>query len=122
MNNIELLRESNKYIDHTSIRQSLEERVESKRAQSGYTGVTRKRDKWSASITYKKKCYYLGCYSKLEDAVKARARAKQLVIEDAEKLLEVYDGIIRPSGAKPDKARTKKDASAPKEVGERKAE
>lgn len=44
------------------------------------------------------------------------------MIEDAEKLLEVYDGIIRPSVAKPDKARTKKDASAPKEVGERKAE
>ena len=88
--NVQLLRDSNQYIEHTSLRQSLEERVESTRAQSGYTGVTRKRDKWSASITYKKKCYYLGCYSKLEDAVKARARAKQLVMEDAEKLLQIY--------------------------------
>lgn len=83
----------NKYIANTSLRQSLSEQTESSRSASGYMGVTAKRDKWQAYITYKGKHYSLGCYSKLEDAVKARANAKQLVREDAMKLLEFYDEI-----------------------------
>ena len=77
-------------IDKTNLRQSLREQVESPIAASGFTGVTKKREKWQAYINYKGKRYFLGCYEKLEDAVNARARAKQLVMEDAEKLLEFY--------------------------------
>ena len=81
----------NKYIDNTSLRQSLEERIESKRSRSGYTGVISKRNKWQAYINYKGKRYSLGCYSDIQDALKARARAKQLVQEDSIKLLSIYN-------------------------------
>lgn len=66
------------------------EQVDSDLSASGYTGVTAKRDKWQAYITYKGKRYSLGCYSKIEDAVRARAYAKDMVREDARKLLEAY--------------------------------
>lgn len=62
---------------------------------SGYTGVSPKRDKWLAYITYRGKRYHLGTYSRIEDAVKARARAKELVMEDALQLLELYETIHR---------------------------
>lgn len=86
------LMESNWYFEGTELRQALEERVESSHASSGYTGVTLKRNKWMAYITYKKKRYYLGSYDRLEDAVKARARAKAFVKEDAQRILEKYKG------------------------------
>ena len=86
----EHLQRVNKYFEGTSIRQSLEEKVTSTRAGSGYTGVTRRRGKWMAYIKYKGKIYYLGFYTELEDAVKARARGKQLVREKAAQLLESY--------------------------------
>lgn len=89
----EHLQRVNLYIDNTSLRSALEERVYSTRASSGYTGVTPKRDKWQAYIRYKGKHYSLGCYSKLEDAVKARARAKELVRQDAEALLTAYNAF-----------------------------
>ena len=41
-------------------------------------------------VTYKGKRYSLGCYSKIEDAVRAWAYAKDMVREDARKLLEAY--------------------------------
>ena len=84
------LREANQYFEHTSIRAAMTERVESQYAVSGYTGVSPKRGKWQAYITYKGKRYFLGCYTNVEDAVKARAYAKDMVREDARKLLQSY--------------------------------
>ncbi len=86
------LMENNWYFEGTELRQALEERVESSHASSGYTGVTLKRNKWMAYITYKKKRYYLGSYDRLEDAVKARARAKAFIKKDAQRILEKYKG------------------------------
>lgn len=105
----ENLQEINRYIEHTSIRMCLEEKVESTRSSSGYTGVTRKRDKWEAYIKYKGIRYSLGRYSQLEDAVKARAYGKQLVQEDARKLLEFYEELHKDDSARP----TRKNSSAP---------
>lgn len=47
---------------------------------SGYTGVyqNKKTGKWIAQITFKRKTYYLGCYEKIEDAVKARRRGEEM--------------------------------------------
>lgn len=89
----EHMRRANKYIDSTSLLQSLDESVVSTRAESGYIGVSKKRGKWSAHITYKKRHYNLGTYSRLEDAVKARAQAKALVLDDAEEPLAKYAEI-----------------------------
>lgn len=86
----EHMRRANKYIDSTSLRQSLDETVVSTRNESGYVGVTKKRGKWQAQITYKRKHYNLGTYAKLEDAVRARARGKALVLDNAEELLAAY--------------------------------
>lgn len=84
------LQKVNQYIDHTSLRSALEEKVRSEHAASGYTGVVAKRGKWQAYITYKGKRHSLGSYAKLEDAVKARAYAKDMVREDAQRLLAIY--------------------------------
>ena len=47
---------------------------------SGYTGVyqNKKNGKWVAQITFKRKCYYLGSYEKMEDAIKARQRGEEM--------------------------------------------
>lgn len=84
---------ANMYIDKTSLRQALKEQVESTISASGYTGVTPKRDKWQAYINYKGKHYSLGCYTNIEDAVKARARGKELVQADAMGLLDFYEEL-----------------------------
>lgn len=86
----EALKASRKYYGGTSIVQSMTEKVESTRSRSGYTGVSPKRDKWQAYITYKGVHYFLGSYFDINDAVKARAKAKELVIADAEGLLDFY--------------------------------
>lgn len=46
---------------------------------SGVTGVRwdSARNKWIANITFKKKVYYLGRYTKKEDAIKARKKAEK---------------------------------------------
>lgn len=46
---------------------------------SGYTGVTynKRRNKWAASIMFRKKLYFLGYHDKKEDAVKARKLAEE---------------------------------------------
>lgn len=119
--NLAYLTDSNKYIDGTSLRQSLEDRTESTRTSSGYTGVTRRRGKWSASITYKKKRYQLGCYTRLEDAAKARAAGKELVLEDAERLLEVYESLHAADEPKPRKAQYKRVAAVPEASAEHNA-
>ena len=89
----ESIKRINKFFDGTSLEKSLKDPVTSERSMSGYVGVTRKKDRWQAYITYKKKRIYLGVYDKLEDAVKARARGKQVVMEDAADLLEIYRSI-----------------------------
>ena len=111
--NKEHLQRANKYIDNTCLRQALEDRVESTRSASGYTGVTRKRGKWQAYITYKGTRYSLGCYTKMEDAVKARARAKQLVQEDALGLLAFYEEIHKEDSALPNKDTVEKPQFQP---------
>lgn len=61
--------------------------------KSGYTGVSPKGNRWRAYITYRGRRYNLGIYDDLSDAVKARARAKEQVMDDAAKLLELYETI-----------------------------
>jgi len=87
------LSRANMFIDNTSLLSALKDTVESTRSSSGYVGVTKKRDKWQAYINYKGKYYSLGCYANIEDAVKARARAKEEVIEDATRLLSEYEEL-----------------------------
>ena len=103
----EHLKTVNKYLGGTSLRQSLEEKVYSTRAQSGYTGVTVKRGKWKAYIRYKGKNVSLGCYENLEDAVKARARGKELVQMDAMGLLDFYEELHKGDSERPTRAQVK---------------
>lgn len=103
----------NQCCDGTSIRMSMEERVHSTRAESGYTGVTRKRDKWKAYIRYKGRSYSLGCYTALEDAVKARARGKELVRLDAMGLLDFYEELHRNDPPRPDRAAVRRAQEEP---------
>ena len=86
----EHLSRTNQYYANTSLRQSMEEKVESNFAASGYTGVTMKRGKWLAYIKYQGRQYELGSFDNIEDAVKARARAKEQIREDAAQLLAEY--------------------------------
>lgn len=85
--------QANKYIANTSLRQALEDNPISSNAISGYTGVTPKRGKWLAYIRYQGKHYSLGVYNNIEDAVKARARAKELVQKNAKDLLTFYEEL-----------------------------
>ena len=101
--------EVNKYIGGTSLRQSIEEQVHSARALSGYTGVTAKRGKWQAYIRYKGQHISLGCYTDLEDAVKARARGKELVQMDAMGLLDFYEELHKDDPALPNRAQIKEE-------------
>ena len=103
----EHFKEVNKYIDGTSLRQSIEEQVHSTRAMSGYTGVTVKRGKWKAYIKYKGQDISLGCYDKLEDAVKARARGKELVQMDALGLLDFYEELHKDDPALPNRVKVR---------------
>lgn len=103
----EHLKSVNKYFDGTSLRQSMEEQVFSTRAQSGYTGVTVKRNKWQAYIRYKGNSVSLGCYEKLEDAVKARARGKELVQMDALGLLDFYEELHKDDPLRPTREQVK---------------
>ena len=48
-------------------------------------------DKWAARIQYKGKIYSLGCYERLEDAVRARKKAENWVKDDAERLLALLN-------------------------------
>lgn len=108
-------KETNKYIGGTSLRQSLEEQVHSTRAMSGYTGVTIKRGKWQAHIKYKGQHISLGCYTNLEDAVKARARGKELVQADAMGLLDFYEELHKDDPALPNREQIRKQNKQPKQ-------
>lgn len=101
----EHLQEVNRYFDGTSLRMSMEERVHSTRSGSGYTGVTMKGGKWRAYISYKGRTYTLGTFTGLEDAVKARARGKELVQQDAKGLLNFYEALHSDDPQRPNKSR-----------------
>lgn len=107
--------EINKYISGTSLRQSIEEQVYSTRAMSGYTGVTIKRGKWKAYIEYKGQSIDLGSYTKLEDAVKARARGATLVQMDAMSLLDFYEELHKDDPALPNRAKVRAENKQPKQ-------
>lgn len=65
-------------IDGTCI-EKLEYKKLKKNNTSGYTGVQARGNKWVAVITFKKKAYYLGSYSELEDAIKVRRQAEERI-------------------------------------------
>lgn len=98
------IKRANKFFGGTSIEKSLKDPVTSTRSMSGYVGVTKKRDKWQAYITYKKQRISLGVYEKLEDAVKARAKGKEAVIADATELLKIYEEIHENDEVLPSRA------------------
>ena len=100
----EFVKRTNKFFGGTSLEKSLDDSVVSTRSMSGYVGVTRKRDKWQAYITYKRQRISLGTYNKLEDAVSARAKGKEFVMEDAAKLLKIYEEIHRNDEELPSKS------------------
>ncbi len=81
--NVEILQYINRYVEGTSLRQALDDKMVNPNSLSGFVGVQPKRGRWTAHITYKGVRYNLGTYSNIEDAVKARARAKERVMEDA---------------------------------------
>ncbi len=86
--NIEILQHINRYEEGTELRAALQEKILNPNSASGYVGVQPKRDKWTAYINYKGVRYHLGTYNNMEEAVKARARAKELVMEDAARIYE----------------------------------
>lgn len=57
---------------------------------SGCYGVTKVKDKYKASITVQGKCHYLGIYSKIEDAIKARKEAEEKYFKP---LIERFDEL-----------------------------
>ena len=76
--------------------------------------MVQKRGKWQAQITYRKKHYILGTYTHLDDAVKARARAKELVMENAAELQELYNLLHESDESLPGRLTTpKKDVAPP---------
>ncbi len=97
----EILQYRNRYEEGTALRQSMEEMVLNPNSASGYVGVHPHRDKWSACITYKGKYYYLGTFSNIEDAIKARARAKEAVMEDAARIYEETDYLYGEAPHRP---------------------
>ncbi len=105
----EKIKRANKYFGGTSLEKSLKDPVTSTRSMSGYVGVTRKRDKWQAYITYKRQHISLGVYEKLEDAVKARARGKEAVMADAAELLRLYEAIHENDEELPSKSTVPKN-------------
>lgn len=94
---------TNRYVDGTQLTQVLKDDVFSSRSASGYTGVYYHNGKWAARIVYKGKLYSLGSYSKVEDAAKARARAKDIIMDDAQVLYEETDHLFSIMPARPPK-------------------
>ncbi len=101
--NTQILRHANRYVEGTNLRRSLEDKPKSARAASGYTGVQERRGKWFAYINYKGVRHNLGTYSTLEEAVKARARAKEAVMEDAARLYAETDDLFGEMPRRPAK-------------------
>ncbi len=88
-------------VEETSIVKALTDDAISAHNISGFTGVYRKRDKWIAVIIYKKKRYYLGAYDKVEEAASARARAKELIMDDGERMEKEYAHLFTQKPMRP---------------------
>lgn len=77
----EACRKNLKLVDGTSVTM-IENRMKTpiKSNTSGHNGVylNRKNGMWSAQITFKGKTYYLGSYSTIEEAVKARKQGEEM--------------------------------------------
>ncbi len=99
----EVLNHANRYEEGTQLSKALAERVHNPQTVSGYVGVQPKRDKWIAYINYKGVHYHLGTYTNIEDAVKARARAKEAVMEDAARIFEETDHLYGEAPHRPPK-------------------
>ncbi len=99
--NLDILKHANRYEEGTELRQAMTEKILNPNSASGYVGVVPHRDKWSAHITYKGKHYYLGTFSKIEDAIKARARAKEAVMEDAARIYEETQHLYTEKPGRP---------------------
>lgn len=95
----EIARANLTYIDGTCVEMIRTRPVRSNNT-SGVTGVewvTRKQ-RWRATIHFKGKRRYLGCYEKFEDAVRARKQAEENVFEP---FLAACDGEIPQSELRP---------------------
>ena len=61
------------------------DRVKSKKVPgnntTGYRGVYQIRGKYVAKINFQKKTYYLGAYTRIEDAVKVRQAAEKILFD-----------------------------------------
>ncbi|MCD8355067.1 MAG: transcriptional regulator [Clostridia bacterium] len=67
------------FVDGTCV-ELIQSKNISKANTSGIRGVyfDKRRKKWIAQIMFKGKCYYLGGYNKIENAVKARQRGEEM--------------------------------------------
>ncbi len=108
----EILQYANRYQGGTELRQSMTEVILNPDSASGYVGVQPKRGKWAAYITYKGKTHSLGTFSRIEDAVKARARAKEAVMEDAARIYEETDHLYGDAPHRPPRPEKELAASA----------
>lgn len=84
------------YIDNTCAAFLRQGDKPSVRNTSGYRGVVRRGEKWMARITFQKKTYYLGTYPALEDAVRVRKKAEEVLFGE---FLEWYDKTFPPKRA-----------------------
>lgn len=51
----------------------------SHKSNTGYVGVHRRNNRFSATIRYKRKLYHLGVFNTLEEAVKIRKKAERIL-------------------------------------------
>ncbi len=107
----DIIRYINRYEGGTELRKVLSDDAISHRTASGYTGVYLVRGKWVARMIYKGISYSLGSYFKIEDAVKARALAKERVMEDAQGLYEATAHLYGSMPARPIKRNEKTQES-----------
>lgn len=82
------------YIDGTCVEMLSSGTIRSNNT-SGVPGVDwlKKKQRWRASICFKGKRHYLGCYASFEDAAKARRRAEE----------ELFEPFLREFAAETDK-------------------
>ena len=65
------------FVDGTCVEKISDRKKLQKNNTSGCTGVQVRGNRYIASISFKGKTYYLGSFSKFEDAVRARKRAEE---------------------------------------------
>ena len=63
------------FVDGTCVEKILPQKPQ-RNNTSGYTGVQVRGNRYIAIITFKRKVYYLGSYTKIEDAVTVRQQAE----------------------------------------------